>query len=130
MTTRFPFLLFALALSHAGAQAQRSALLPTMPRDLETAFALSAAPPHLRDSASVYLLDPARGYFEARAGTNGFRCLVVRTEWNRPSRPFPDDVFVPECWDAAGTQAILNARCRPGSELRRAARRAEFALFG
>lgn len=78
-----------------------------MPRALEVAFALSAAPPHLRDSASVYVLDPARGYFEARRGTNGFRCLVLRTEWEWPQLPFRDDIFVPMCADAAGAAAML-----------------------
>jgi hypothetical protein len=78
-----------------------------MPRNLEIAFALSAAPPHLRDSAGVYLLDPARGYVEARAGTNGFRCLVARTEWSWPQLPFRDDIFVPVCSDAAGAAAWL-----------------------
>ncbi|HWH51873.1 MAG TPA: hypothetical protein VN651_10060 [Gemmatimonadaceae bacterium] len=78
-----------------------------MPRALETAFALSAVPPYLRDSAGVYALDPARGYVEARAGTNGFRCLVLRTEWTRPELPFRDDIFVPMCWDAAGAAALL-----------------------
>lgn len=73
-----------------------------MPRALETAYALSAAPAHLRDSAGVYLLDPARGYVEARPSLNGFRCLVAGTEWNGPDLPFRDDVFVPVCSDAAG----------------------------
>jgi hypothetical protein len=55
----------------------------------------------------VYVLDPARGYVEARAGTNGFRCLVARTEWSWPQLPFRDDVFVPVCSDAAGALAWL-----------------------
>ncbi|HXD50058.1 MAG TPA: alpha/beta hydrolase-fold protein [Gemmatimonadaceae bacterium] len=87
---------------------QATAPGPTaMPRALETSFALSAVPPYLRDSAGVYVLDPARGYVEARAGTNGFRCLVLRTEWTRPELPFRDDIFVPMCWDAAGAAALL-----------------------
>jgi hypothetical protein len=68
---------------------------------------LSAAPPHLRDSAGVYVLDPARGYVEARASRNGFRCLVARTEWAWPDVPFRDDIFVPVCSDAAGVAAWL-----------------------
>jgi hypothetical protein len=89
------------------AQAPATTPLEPMPRALEMAFALSAAPPHLRDSAGVYLLDPSRGYIEARAGTNGFRCLVSRTEWEWPWLPFRDDIFVPVCSDAAGVAAWL-----------------------
>ena len=37
-----------------------SAGLERMPESLEARFALSAAPPHLRDAATVYLLDPAK----------------------------------------------------------------------
>jgi len=35
--------------------------LEQMPAKLETQFALSAVPPALRDKATVYLLDPAKG---------------------------------------------------------------------
>jgi hypothetical protein len=52
-----------------------------MPADLERDFALSALPAHLRDSATVYLLDPEKGYYIARKGTNGFSTFVNRTEW-------------------------------------------------
>lgn len=89
------------------AQAPATPALEPMPRALETALALSAAPPYLRDSAGVYVLDPARGYVEARPGTNGFHCFVLRTEWTRPELPFRDDIFVPECSDAAGAAALL-----------------------
>lgn len=46
--------------------------LDKMPADLETALALSALPPHLRSGATVYLLDPNKGYYAVRRGTNGF----------------------------------------------------------
>jgi hypothetical protein len=84
-----------------------SAALTPMPRDLEIAFALSAAPRHLRAAAEVFILDPSSGYVPARAGSNGFRCLVVRTEWNWPQLPFRDDIYFPVCSDAAGTAAWL-----------------------
>ena len=100
-------LLGVLRTSVVAAQAPAASVLEPMPRALETALALSAAPPYLRDSAGVYLLDPARGYVEARAGTNGFHCFVLRTEWTRPELPFRDDIFVPECSDAAGAAALL-----------------------
>jgi hypothetical protein len=48
-----------------------------MPAALETDFALSALPTQLRDGATVYLLDPAKGYYMARKGSNGFICFVA-----------------------------------------------------
>ena len=79
--------------------------LEKMPPELETRFALSALPPHLRDGASVYLLDPAQGYVSGKQGTNGFSCIVERTEWNRAH--FTNDVYTPICYDAEGTKIHL-----------------------
>src|SRR5580704_17614834 len=56
-------------------------LLEKMPADLERDYALSALPPDLRKGASVYLLDPAKGYYLASKGSNGFVTFVARTEW-------------------------------------------------
>src|SRR5690348_7007421 len=56
----------------------RNAIEP-LPRDLEIQLALSALPPHLRDAATVYVLNPARGFEVARQGTNGFHAFVART---------------------------------------------------
>ncbi|MHA4810000.1 hypothetical protein ACX0G9_17940 [Flavitalea flava] len=79
--------------------------LEKMPVDLETDFALSALPPHLRDSATVYLMDPARGYYIARQGSNGFICYIVRTEWQwNESR---QDLASPISFDAEGARAIF-----------------------
>jgi len=47
-----------------------------LPRDLEIQLALSALPPHLRDNATVYVLNPAKGFEVARQGTNGFHAFV------------------------------------------------------
>jgi hypothetical protein len=44
-----------------------------MPAELETQYALSAAPPGLRAKATVYLLDPNKGYYLA-----GFLGLIDR----------------------------------------------------
>jgi hypothetical protein len=33
-----------------------------LPRDLEIQLALSALPPHLRDNATVYVLNPDKGF--------------------------------------------------------------------
>ena len=50
-----------------------------LPRDLEMQLALSALPPHLRDNATVYVLNPDKGFKVARQGTNGFHAFVART---------------------------------------------------
>src|SRR5689334_21767846 len=74
--------------------------LDKMPEALETSFALSAVPPHLRQNVTVYLLDPAQGAVVKREGTNGVGCIVVRTDWQFSKEPFRDDVFWPVCFDA------------------------------
>jgi hypothetical protein len=81
--------------------------LERMPESLESRYALSALPPHLRDGATVYLLDPAKGYAVSRKGTNGFNCIVVRSDWQFPTRPFRDDIFWPVCFDAEGSKTLM-----------------------
>ena len=76
-----------------------------MPARLETQFALSAAPPALRDKATVYLLDPRKGYQLSRQGTSGVTCVVERTVWEWAD--FRDDIYIPLCYDAVGTKAHL-----------------------
>lgn len=79
--------------------------LEQMPARLETQFALSAVPPALRDRATVYLLDPKQGYHLSRQGTSGVTCLVERTAWELAD--FRNDIYIPLCYDAAGTKAHL-----------------------
>src|SRR5512132_4384953 len=50
-----------------------------LPRDLEIQLALSALPRHLRDDATVYVLNPAKGFEVARKGTTRFYAFVART---------------------------------------------------
>ncbi|MFZ1425775.1 MAG: hypothetical protein WAS21_03275 [Geminicoccaceae bacterium] len=76
-----------------------------MPAELETRFALSAVPPALRDEATVHLLDPARGYQLSKQGASGVTCLVARTQWELAD--FRDDIYIPLCYDAAGTKTYL-----------------------
>jgi hypothetical protein len=80
-------------------------LLDKMPADLETDFALSALPPHLREHATVYLLDPKKGYYLARQGTNGFSTFVNRTEWEHVE--FAPDLYEPISYDSAGSKVYL-----------------------
>jgi len=73
-------LLFSIA---AGAQDEESASgttkLDPLPQDLEIQLALSALLPHLRYDATVYVLNPDKGFEVARKGTNGFHAFVART---------------------------------------------------
>lgn len=79
--------------------------LEKMPVDLETDYALSALPPHLRNDATVYLLDPQKGYYVGRQGSNGYICFIARTEWEWGD--FRDDVFAPISYDAEGAKSIF-----------------------
>jgi hypothetical protein len=76
-----------------------------MPAKLEAQFALSALPPALRDQATVFLLDPKKGYQLSRQGTSGVTCLVQRTVWELAD--FRNDIFIPLCYDAVGTKTYL-----------------------
>lgn len=76
-----------------------------MPVQLETRYALSALPPGLREQATVYLLDPGKGYHVSRQGTSGVACLVQRTAWELAD--FRDDLYIPLCYDRAGTGTYL-----------------------
>lgn len=79
--------------------------LDRMPADLETRLALSAAPSALRNDASVYLLDPAKGYQLSRQGSSGITCIVERTSWDLSD--FRNDFYIPLCYDAAGSRTYL-----------------------
>ena len=79
--------------------------LEKMPAELERDFALSSLPPHLRKGATVYLLDPAKGYYIAKKGTNGFICYIERTSWEWGE--FRNDVAAPISYDAEGARKIF-----------------------
>ncbi|HEY4285953.1 MAG TPA: hypothetical protein VGN00_02530 [Puia sp.] len=79
--------------------------LEKMPVDLETDFALSSLPPHLRDGATVYLLDPEKGFYTGRQGSNGFVCFIARTEWEWAE--FRQDLATPISYDAEGARTIM-----------------------
>lgn len=79
--------------------------LDKMPPELKKNFALSALPPHLRNDATVYLLDPQKGFYVARKGSNGFICFVTRTEWEWGK--FRKDVAAAISYDAEGARTIF-----------------------
>jgi hypothetical protein len=96
-------LMFIAAQSFAQKPADRG--LDKMPADLETDYALSALPPQLRPGATVYLLDPAKGYYVARKGSNGFICFVTRTAWEWAE--FRNDIVTAISYDAEGAKTIF-----------------------
>lgn len=79
--------------------------LDKIPASLETDFALSSLPPQLRHDATVYLLDPKKGYYAAHKGTNGFICFVSRTEWEWAE--FRKDIATAISYDAEGARTIF-----------------------
>ncbi len=103
-----------------------------LPRDLEIQLALSALPPHLRDNATIYILNPDKGFEVARKGTNGFHTFVARTGddtfrgcW--PLTEYRDDILYPISFDAAGAKqqmrvffdaAEMQAKGTPPGELK------------
>src|SRR5258705_9170834 len=104
-----------------------------LPRDLEIQLALSALPPHLRDNATVYVLNPEKGFEVARKGTNGFHTLVARTgddsfrgTWLL--KEYRDDILYPISFDEAGAKAqmpvffdaaAMQAKVTPSEELKK-----------
>ena len=104
-----------------------------LPRDLEIQLALSALPSHLRDNATVYILNPDNGFEVARKGTNGFHAFVARTgddafrgSW--PLTEYRDDILYPISFDNAGAKAQMRvffdaaemqAKGTPPGELKR-----------
>jgi hypothetical protein len=103
-------LLFSITASAQNGEGPKK--LEPLSRDLEIQLALSALPPHLRDNATVYVLNPDKGFEVARKGTNGFHALVARTgddtfrgTW--PLREYRDDILYPISFDEAGAKAQM-----------------------
>jgi hypothetical protein len=104
-----------------------------LPRDLEIQLALSALPSHLRDHATVYVLNPAKGFEVARHGTNGFHAFVARTgddtfKGSWPLTEYRSDILYPISFDQAGSKAQMRvfldaaemqAKGTPPGELKR-----------
>jgi len=80
----------------------KSNLPKLMPREQEIELALSAAPEHLRQDATVYVLERSKGFVKAREGKNGFSCLVVRF----------GAIIAPYAYDAEGAQTTMLADFR------------------
>jgi hypothetical protein len=102
--TMLHFILIFLSIQSFG-QMSAGWKLERMPVALETDFALSCLPPHIRPGCTVYLLDPDKGYYIARQGNNGFVCFVARTDWERSE--FRQDFAAAISYDAEGTKTIF-----------------------
>ena len=97
-------LAIALACGLVAASAGAADDVPRLlPDDLETALALSAAPPALRPEAGVHLLRRG-GYEKVRAATNHFDCFVIRTVARIDVQSA--DALIPICLDAEGMRTI------------------------
>ena len=123
-------LLFSLT---ASAENRPVNKIESLPQDLEIQLALSALPPHLRDNATVYVLNPDKGFEVARKGTNGFHAFVARTgddafrgSW--PLTEYRDDILYPISFDKAGAKeqmrvffdaAEMQAKGTPPGELKK-----------
>ena len=101
-----------VSLTASPQSAEKTRKLEPLPRDLEIQLALSALPPHLRDNATVYVLNPDKGFEAVRKGTNGFHALVARTgddsfrgTW--PLKVYRDDILYPISFDEAGAKAQM-----------------------
>jgi hypothetical protein len=113
-TRRFAVVLSLVICASADAQSNqaRSPGIDALPRDVEMELASSALPAHLQEAATIYVLDPQKGFVVARKGTNGFHALVARTgddafrgSW--PLTEYPPDVLYPVSFDAAGARAHM-----------------------
>lgn len=89
--------LAAVVLTAAAAGGLAAQTIPTASEQMR--LALTAAPPRVSESASVYVLGPG-GYEMARPGSNGFHCLVER--WER-------EAITPICYDRVGEASTLRA---------------------
>ena len=127
-------LMFLLMASAQNKQSAKGTNKPEpLPRDLEIQLALSALPPHLSGDATVYVLNPEKGFEVARQGSNGFHALVARTgddtfrgTW--PLKEYRDDILYPISFDEAGAKAQMRvffdaaemqAKGTPPEELKR-----------
>lgn len=98
-TTTLAILTLAALMIPPPTRAETSWRPQLLERDQEIAEALAAGPELVRDGAGVYVLTES-GYDLVRESTNGFHCIVSRSQ---------PDAFEPQCFDAAGTDSLLQA---------------------
>ncbi len=89
----------------------RAILNIVLPPDIEAELALSAAPPHLRAGATIYVYGET-GFTKFRDGLNGFTCLV-----NRDAFLYGGRSVKPTCWDEEGRTSYVPVMLRVGELL-------------
>ncbi len=96
-------------------------------------MALIALPQHLRDSATVYVLNPDKGFEVVQKGSNGFHAFVARTgddamrgSWTL--KEYREDILYPISFDEEGSKmqmqvffdiAVMQAKGMPPEELKK-----------
>lgn len=105
-------LCFSYANAQSGQNLGNGNKIKPLPKELESRLALSALPPHLRNGATVYILNPDKGFEIARKGTNGLHAFVSRNGddamrglW--PLKVYRDDILYPISFDEAGAKSIM-----------------------
>ncbi|MGK6355714.1 hypothetical protein ACMGDH_10875 [Sphingomonas sp. DT-207] len=83
-----------------------------LPRDLEIQVAESALPRHLQERATIYVLNPRKGFEVARAGTNGFHAFLARIgddafRGNWSFTEYRTDIIYPIAFDEVGSKANM-----------------------
>src|SRR5262245_35539744 len=122
-----------LSLTASVLRASEQGKIEPLPRDLEIQLALSALPRHLRDNATVYTLNPVKGFEVARRGTDDFHTFVARIgddafrgSW--PLTEYRNDILYPVAFDRVGSRAQMRvffdaaemqAKGAPSGELKR-----------
>lgn len=111
---RLVLVLLALGASRllfAGEPSPTDVLRTVFPRDTEINLALSGAPTHLRDGATVYAYG-AKGFEKVRTGSNGMTCLL-----NRDAFFYGASQFKPTCWDEPGSTTYVPVMLKVGELL-------------
>jgi hypothetical protein len=88
------------------AHAEESRFDATVPRARQIQLAMSAAPSEISNGATIYVLG-VRGFERARAGRNGFSCLVDRYVEGHVGKSLE-----PKCFDGEGTRTLLPVSLR------------------
>src|SRR5262245_35585818 len=101
-----------LSLTAGVVVADQQGRIEPLPQDLEIQLALSALPRHLRDDATVYSLNPSKGFEVARKGANDFHAFVARIgddafrgSW--PLTEYRSDILYPVAFDRVGSTAQM-----------------------
>jgi hypothetical protein len=116
--SRFAHILLSLLIGTTGALPAQSPAYPPlreylMPRDAELELAKSAAPASISDRATLKVLT-AQGFQTARAGENGFTCIVMRG-WSAPTYSpsqflgftYDASIRAPICFDPMASRTVM-----------------------